>query len=1602
MNGFRHKHLIIGDSDEDSDDVKGIGCRELPSGGYGDAFDPRGTIQAKGLVTPLVCLDAQNNDQGLNTDEHLKIVENSDAAFLNTTSYVSNPSLIPSRVNHDVLNGAACGKAGETTDALTSVRPTTDDYFSLVTSKNVYANPVPQDAVSKISTKADSPRGFLGANNTESGVQSKSKQKAKFRRKIHKGIKQHDKDVFFGSHNHKESTSSSLISIDAPPPPARLPERAQKAALKYSRLSDPFAESIMIPPNVPPRKKSQSIVFLTGSCHSKTPSDGLHVENKSDMSPVSVSFQPSAPAEIGNLTADAIAKRGEIFISQRRPAIPSHSELKTESSHYDIDNEGNVTFIVPASVRRVLNADGCMVWAILPSHRENDSFSICEVGSPPNRLSRRAESYISSKCGVKACAQDNIIKDNELEVDVEMGMRVEEIHKNSFTSAPLQRQDFTLPSTSHFSNASLQKNIENILATNKNWTVYPYNNQALCKSSWKALMTGDAYRRTERLVRLLQPIQTGPLSDKENECKCIVYVNKNEAKLSELLCSPNSLKESFEKYLNMQPMQIDNPKLGKVAEVLSDFSHSLQLHSLLSKPVGGARINTLDNTPKFVGDLSCTVEPLCEDGPSDRVAQTLPQRIMRLCGGLVFGIPLKDKDVRAHDVRCYELFLFLPDSSTFTAYNSSPGCSTLGQLTSPPISSFPLTPRIISDPMELKACGEKLRLSGGFGQDDKVSFDDFSENISKGMQCLTLTLATLNIRKKHTIDLTLVIFPYRACSKTDDGKVLAELPPFSSDTVLKGSRMRAISLSFLTKSAFMNAYMSLLWATECNIIHPTCHSGGDSNSNVKNSLLSLRVKATLSPLMPWSALYGKADSFAEFSSIYRAHCTKFAAIALTASMGNAQSAAISVRNAFKFEDFVIKKYTSGDDLLSKKKINGDKQRAATQIKSSNIVYSSISLQQHCRTFMDSECFDQIKGDEGDAIVGYTPFGIVYRVLSQKTQEMFDIQVIPRRHVFLRLTLEDMQHANAIGKAVEVNLQQDTDAILLLKYISCLPFQPRVYDIYSDNRYYYILQEPWLSILALDQSIKGVEHRKIVKCNPLLRQVHDSTLVISLKDFIHATLNPLHNGSSKTWDTIEARLQIIRLLIAQLLLLIASLHGKGVLLGPCSTHRVLVQINPPAFESTAPEDSRPDDNSMLGTSSSRRKSITSKSLSLFVPGIGLHTSAWTYERQQCGALEYVPPMHIIEALISGDTGMEGCAWTMQDDWWSLLSISFELLATDGSTLVCPETKGAESLPTARASLNSKFVSANHILDVWKGVLTHPEISVNTTSEAVNAGIRNYVQCRVLESVAPGLDSWLASKVGEAKHDNSRGIGLKQTNNDGSTMLSPEGFKDRLNVSDVNLTPKDNKFEEASLCLPKTDSQSVISWIIFYRDWFDKVMDVALPYFMNPKCAVHAPLLYLLSHPFLGGMDMGAVFNGNYRLLPAAEEFIHKYMGKAKLRQALFLYRTHSYRPLITNQQNGLHIRPRPNDGMGIKGIQGPQRPPIIHRSMEKRVRTPDVVEPLLQFELLSHRVQVLHRVQGGLFQSLYTPDEIASINWLEREVDSALHPHADEGSAHGSP
>ncbi|EPY43594.1 hypothetical protein AGDE_00327, partial [Angomonas deanei] len=1088
-----------------------------------------------------------------------------------------------------------------------------------------------------------------------------------------------------------------------------------------------------------------------------------------------------------------------------------------------------------------------MAWVFVPAHKGDDVGSVREIASPPKKLSQRAQDIMAARRNV---------------VEQSAKRRHTRASKIITDSKSRRRVQFSYPHTYFYTEETQAKHkiyIER--SQNRKWSAFPFESNVSIKRLVDRVMESDTRKmEAEQVVRSIQPIQMRRQEDGDEEnCKCVHYVNPNEEALKELL-NESALEEGFKRYLNLQPMQLANVEVNEMAEEPSPRSHSLSPRNSVSKARDPQRgIATL-------GGLWCTVQALREDGRMVNSKDAPPvRRVMRICGGQALGLPLRKEEGGLLDVRCYELLLFSQEQTSPSAVNYGSEGLTLGQIFSPPASAFSLTPRVVDDPVALKEYKKKFLSSKS---KDIIAVNNHEDTVTFGddvARYLTITLVTLNARQKYTIDLTLVMLPFRRIG-VDGGKILAEIPYFSPLTLATSRRLQGVSLSFSTNSAFLSAYKALLWATECNIVDI------EQPTEEFSKYVTLRVSATPSPLLPWSASLGETEGVPK-SETFRGHAVDFAVLAIAPeSQGGLES---DDAEPLKLDDFIITTTTKaandeeneGEEEENAKAAN--KRRRCSSIFNSTLPPSASELNKKEELTLNSR--------DSTTVVGLTPFGVIRRGVSQRTSEVFDVRVIPRNKARMMPIFSANSSADRTVKEEQEHiLQQDVEAAILLEYVSRLPFQSRVYGVLVDDHRYYVFQEPWISALSLDQSSIGTPEREALECNPKLKDLSERSSIMSLKDFIHAVLHKCDE---------EAHLSIAQLLSSQLLLLLSSIHGKGILLGPCPPQRILVRIEQPAEAGN-------------GENGKTKTKILSKNLQIFVPDIGVNTFAWSYERQQCGVLEYLSPLYVLEHMLNENVGADPRPWTIGDDWWTFLCINFELFAKDGSALLRP--KNPPALPTA-TPLISKFESPVEILDLWKEVVLAPSPAADDENflAGISTKIRNFVQERVLSSVSMWLDSWISTKGEEIEV-----FGTTEKRKKLPKAVPQEGSDRRMiGISLAAAYLQRNEASEASVSSMAVhdtgadNGENVLEemkWVFAYREFFDSIVDQAFVDLDAEACPVHTPSLCLLSHPFMESINHTEVFDGNYELPSAAAAAFSIQMTKKKLSAALLAYRTRAFR------------------------------------------------------------------------------------------------------------
>ncbi|CBZ29409.1 conserved hypothetical protein [Leishmania mexicana MHOM/GT/2001/U1103] len=1190
---------------------------------------------------------------------------------------------------------------------------------------------------------------------------------------------------------------------------------------------------------------------------------------------------------------------------RRRPQIPSPSALDDGPTPLTVDERGQLMPAPRDKVRQTTTSDGQTRWMLYSPRRGDAATTLAqEIPAPPLKLSRRAQDILAAKRrALEDGARKRHADSEKLRGEPEEPLSTSRRTRRSFPFHPaaFYSEDFA---RRHGEEAARMQD--------DRWAAYVYDGMEICTETRRPSGTATSRWETEKVVRTLQPVQVAPAEGTTGTCGCAVYESMHaDDELRRLIDSSGAREEGVRHYLNLQPMQLVNVETQlMVAPPLESAGRGSVSPSEAQSAVEASHKSVLEQRGvATLGGLWCTVEALREDGrPAVRKDVSAPRRILRICGGQALSVSPHAGSVKTFDVRCYELLLFPREFLSPSAVNYGSEGLTLGQVVAPPASSFPLTPRIIDDPVTLKEYKKRLlatksrQVSIVNCEDDRATFAAVPEAPGAGGRAgggaaryLTLTTATISSRQKYTIDLALVLLPFRT-GGIFAGKTVAEVPRFCATTVMLHRRLQGLSLSFSTKSAFMSAYKALLWATECDIVDvkPSDSEEGDVPCA---GYSKLRVCATTSPMVPWVASLGKDTPGQPKEDTFHGNCLDFAALTLTAPPGAVQKAEADRRDPLTLEDFVITDGAPNGNEADDGAQSGQSGTPTPQRRRSTIFTS---------TFGPPKAADTEEGSTlhtTDTVVGLTAFGVIRRAVSQKTSEVFDVRVIPRNRGRMAPTTCADTTATAAGgqraKSQEGHLlQQDAEAAIMIEYVTRLPFHSRVYGVLVDDQRYYIFQEPWVSALSLEESLKDFAEHDALESNEMLSKMTRTTAIMSLKDFIHAILRPGECGSGASE---EVQLEMARVLAAQLLLLLTSLHGKGMLLGPCPPQRLLVRIEDPTKGIQHGEEE--SDADTPGKKTTPPPSVTSSNIQLFVPDIGVNTLAWGYERQQCGVLEYLSPMYVLEQMLSDSFGKKERPWTMRDDWWTYLALCFELFAGDGSALVAPETPAA--IPTPTPTL-TKFFSPVDILDVWQKVITDSASGVaSTAAKTIGMRTRRYVHHRVLKSVSRSLDSWVVAKAEQLEYFGT--TAPRRARRVVRAVPPPPGaqgkaigvslaamyLKSAQEVTDTSGSAVQTNGEEASDASVENILDNM-PWLFHVRDFFDTILDAV---FSPTLCSVHGPALRLVSHPFFHGVQLAAIFDGSHMLSPAVADYAEKHLRKRKVQAALLTYRTRAYRGLL---------------------------------------------------------------------------------------------------------
>ncbi|KPA84513.1 hypothetical protein ABB37_01058 [Leptomonas pyrrhocoris] len=1410
----------------------------------------------------------------------------------------------------------------------------------------------------------------------------------------------------------------------------------------------------------------------------------FHVDDANARTDDTISFAVDDDATAPRRTAS----RGAAY-PHRHPQIPSPSALVDSPTSMTTDENGEQVMRHRAKVQLTKTADGHQAWVLFsPRLGESTAAALQEIPAPPKRLSQRAQDILAAKRravesdakkrhaeAIKRTAASESPKSPVFLQEEDEGTSrsaaaaaESELH---FESAPLSeikpraqrrgpkhrpaaatrsskrlsiarrtRVHLTFPPTACYSEAAAQQHAKEALAANDAaWTRHPYDALQSCAGVMRASGAASSSLDTEKVVRTLQPVQVAPTVGTTGTCRCVVYDRDQDDALRQLISDSSTHEEGVRRYLNLQPMQLANVEMQNIVDPpLESPAESGNVSEAHQRVTGDQRgMATL-------GGLWCTAEALRDDGrPATRKDGPPSRRILRICGGQALGVPLQPESGTTLDVRCYELLLFPRESLSPSAVNYGSEGLTLGQLIAPPASSLPLTPRIVDDLVALKEYKKRLlstknrQITIVNNEDDRDTFADaVAADTGKvgGGQYLTLTMVTISSRQKYTIELTLVLLPFRS-NGIYGGKTVAEVPRFCPTTVMTYRRLQGVALSFSTKSAFMSAYKALLWATECDIVDVQNGEGEDAAS-AGLGYSKLRVCATSSPMVPWVSSFGHAAADKPREETYHGNCLDFAVLTLAAPPEAIQKTEPEPRDPLTLEDFVMDDADDdGDDAGDNGPRSEPSGATGRQPRRSSIFTNTLVPAK--KTTDDADDEEGANAANADTVVGLTPYGAIRRAVNQTTSEVFDVRVMPRNRGRMAPTWDaaaDVVWNEAGGQAVKAKqeqlLQQDVEAAIMMEYASRLPFHSRVYGVLVDEQRYYIFQEPWISALALEQSVTGSPERDAVEYNAKLKSMTESTAVMSLKDFMHAILRPDDRARGMKE---EVRLQLAHVLAAQLLLLITSLHGKGMLLGPCPPQRLLVRVQNADQDAEKEEEQESVADTPDDTKKQKRAApkVPSSNIQLFVPDLGVNTLAWGYERQQCGVLEYLPPLYVLEQMLSESIGKKERSWTMHDDWWTYLTLCFELFAGDGTALVTPKT--SPPVPTPAPTL-TKFFSPVDILDVWQEVVANSSGGVaGTAAETVGMRVRRYVHQRVLRSISRSLDSWILTKAEELEYFGT--TAARRGHRVVRAVPPPSGSQGRtigVSLAAVYMQSARETSETTSVAFQTEDGEGGegapenvledMPWVFQVRDFFDAILDAV---FARSFCSVHGPALRLVSHPFFRCVSLPHIFDGTFVFSATVSQFAARQLTKSKVQTALLAYRTRAYRgPMAMRPEVPLMITGSAynapggsNGGAPLLMLSSPanQEEQATREQSDNFDQHGAATEPMegLVFSRKNSLSQGLNGVTSPRSQSpaaatwsqqklraMYNPVEWQSIAALETEVRGALSAYGPHESVSG--
>ncbi|KAH9589029.1 hypothetical protein LSM04_000679 [Trypanosoma melophagium] len=947
-----------------------------------------------------------------------------------------------------------------------------------------------------------------------------------------------------------------------------------------------------------------------------------------------------------------------------------------------------------------------------------------------------------------------------------------------------------------------------------------------------------------------------------------------------------------------------------------------------------------------------------------------PKWCMQICGGVfprldsnsLLSLRVSDTQSDTSALRntivsaYFEAVFFTQPPDNPSSVFGTPHIQSAAAVSTPPIYTLPLTPRLLNateaTPYKWILLQERQSILLRHQQEERFVF---GERSNKKELFLLYTQVIVSKTQKYSLNVNVLLFPCRQITtkesrfKTLSTVEVLEVPLFYRDTVSASTRcVYSAVLTFSTKSAFLKAYKALLWACEVNTISvrnalgvPLQLQKNDNTNNSSNKgnfpYVSLRLFASRLPRSQPSHM-----------TEYRRRSVQHIASVLMNPLSPIQ------RGNYRLEDFYLEPAHSHDQSRPRSLSSLSPSSSATHVFSRSLA----------------------------SVVAVDAGGVVHRVRHLPSSQCFDVRVMPRQQT--RLLWAAADERDQVGVM---------EAALVLEYLSRMPFQNPIVAVLSDANKFYIVQAPLFSALVENRGISNINHQGI-QLSPGQSPQFKHFGIIPLSAFMDHVLR-----TSKA--TVDTRWNIARILAAQLLLAIITLHGKGALLGPISARQLYVQWDPVAISSFL---ENADDVSI------EKNELKTSDFHLLIPGFGIHTDVWEYERQQLGVVEYVSPRYLFNiAHSTAVSKSERVPWTVGDDYWFYLCIIFELFSAENTTLLSVQPQEQYDATSASTS----FRDTREIWELWKDVFTtsssYPFSPSSPSSylhrddyhnreygrgSGILKALQHYVQSRLETSVLPSVNLWISVEEQKKSAERESGVftsgnSIRNNRSERSRAISLadayiDNLRSQVSQSDTEVKRKGvydediEKKEEAKVRKDLSSTcESMKSFSPFCQLLVDKSLELST---VSVNNKVRLAASNLLVHPFFLDMDFASLFDGDY-MVPHASFLCKKLSSKRVFSDVVNKIPLESRRESLSLRKQQHQQRT-----LSPSGTEEPQSGRLIPSSSEEGEEEGGVSRT----SGINSVTVTTPRSTLGDIKRIYAPQELEDINQIRQDVSRVVN------------